>query len=152
MTHVYDILDVLKDELRSSPSVNTVTYGEVSDLDLDKTTMFPLSHLLIENVSYNGRTVNFRIRVLCADIVDYNKEPSEFDDFYGNDNLHDVMNTQFEVINTLIMKLMRGDLFNARYQVNTSPVAEPFKERFNNVLAGWSVDIDIEVPNGVSIC
>lgn len=152
MTHVYDILDVLKEELRSSPSVNTVTYGEVSDLDLDKTTMFPLSHLLIENVSYNERTVNFRIRVLCADIVDYNKEPSEFDDFYGNDNLHDVMNTQFEVINTLIMKLMRGDLFNARYQVNTSPVAEPFKERFNNVLAGWSVDIDIEVPNGVSIC
>ena len=62
------------------------------------------------------------------------------------------MNTQFEVINTLIMKLMRGDLFSARYQVNTSPVAEPFKERFNNVLAGWSVDIDIEVPNGASIC
>ena len=152
MTHVYDILDVLKEELRSSPSVNTVTYGEVSDLDLDKTTMFPLSHLLIENVSYNERTINFRIRVLCADIVDYNKKPSEFDDFYGNDNLHDVMNTQFEVINTLIMKLMRGDLFNARYQVNTSPVAEPFKERFNNVLAGWSVDIDIEVPNGASIC
>lgn len=152
MTHVYDILDVLKEELRSSPSVNTVTYGEVSDLDLDKTTMFPLSHLLIENVSYNERTVNFRIKVLCADIVDYNKKPSEFDDFYGNDNLHDVMNTQFEVINTLIMKLMRGDLFNARYQVNTSPVAEPFKERFNNVLAGWSVDIDIEVPNGASIC
>ncbi|MDB4245997.1 hypothetical protein N9824_00470 [bacterium] len=152
MTHVYDILDVLKEELRSSPSVNTVTYGEVSDLDLDKTTMFPLSHLLIENVSYNERTVNFRIKVLCADIVDYNKKPSEFDDFYGNDNLHDVMNTQFEVINTLIMKLMRGDLFNAKYQVNTSPVAEPFKERFNNVLAGWSVDIDIEVPNGASIC
>ncbi|MDB0059607.1 hypothetical protein N9F18_00460 [bacterium] len=152
MTHVYDILDVLKEELRSSPSVNTVTYGEVSDLDLDKTTMFPLSHLLIENVSYNERTVNFRIKVLCADIVDYNKKPSEFDDFYGNDNLHDVMNTQFEVINTLIMKLMRGDLFNARYQVNTSPVAEPFKERFNNVLAGWSVDIDIEVPNGASVC
>ena len=152
MTHVYDILDVLKEELRSSPSVNTVTYGEVSDLDLDKTTMFPLSHLLIENVSYNERTVNFRIKVLCADIVDYNKKPSEFDDFYGNDNLHDVMNTQFEVINTLIMKLMRGDLFNAKYQVNTNPVAEPFKERFNNVLAGWSVDIDIEVPNGASIC
>ena len=152
MTHVYDILDVLKEELRSSPSVNTVTYGEVSDLDLDKTTMFPLSHLLIENVSYNKRTVNFRIKVLCADIVDYNKKPSEFDDFYGNDNLHDVMNTQFEVINTLIMKLMRGDLFNARYQLNTNPVAEPFKERFNNVLAGWSVDIEIEVPNGASIC
>jgi hypothetical protein len=152
MTHVYDILKIIKDELRSSPSVNTVTYGDITDIDLDKTTMFPLSHLLIDNASYGERTVTFGIKVLCADIVDYNKEKSEFDDFYGNDNLHDVMNTQFEVINTLIMKLMRGGLFKANYQVTSTPVAEPFKERFGNVLAGWSVTINIEIPNGVSIC
>ena len=50
MKHVYDILDVLRDELRSHPAVNTVSYGDITDLDLDKTTMFPLSHLLIDNV------------------------------------------------------------------------------------------------------
>ena len=152
MKHVYDILDVLRDELRSHPAVNTVTYGDITDLDLDKTTMFPLSHLLIENVSYKERTVNFRIKILCADIVDYNQSPNEFDEFYGNDNLHDVMNTQFEVINSLLMKLMRGSLFKANYQVNTEPIAEPFKEKFGNVLAGWTVGVDIEIPNGVSIC
>ena len=152
MKHVYDILDVIKDELRSSPSVNTVTYGDISDIDLDKTTMFPLSHLIIDNAAYGERTITFGIKVLCADIVDYNKEPTQFDQFYGNDNLHDVMNTQFEVINTLIMKLMRGDLFKGNYQLTTTPTAEPFKERFSNVLAGWTVDINIEIPNGVSIC
>ena len=72
--------------------------------------------------------------------------------FYGNNNLHDVLNTQFEVINSLIMKLMRGDLFKMKYQVTTEPTAEPFKERFSNELAGWSVDISIEIPNGISIC
>ena len=152
MTHVYNILDTLKDELLSNPSVTTVTYGDIADVDLDKTTMFPLSHILMDSVVYKERTVVFSIKLLCADIVDYNNEKSDFDLFYGNDNLHDVLNTQFEVINNLIMKLMRGDLFELNYQVTTQPSAQPFKERFSNQLAGWSVDISIEIPNGASIC
>ena len=152
MTHIYNILDIIKDELLASPSVNTVTYGDIEDVDLDKTTMFPLSHLIIDNASYKEKTIEFNIKLLCADIVDYNKEKSDFDLFYGNNNLHDVLNTQFEVINSLIMKLMRGDLFKMNYQVTTQPTAEPFKERFSNELAGWSVVLSIEVPNGISIC
>lgn len=152
MKHVYDLLDTIKDELRTYPSVNTVTYGEIEDVDLDKTTMFPLSHLLMENVTYKERTLVFSIKLLCADIVDYNTKKADFDEFYGNDNIQDVYNTQFEVINSVIMKLMRGDLFKQKYQVLTTPVASPFKERFSNVLAGWTVDILIEMPNEISIC
>ena len=152
MKHVYDILDVLRDELRSNPSVNTVSYGDITDLDLDKTTMFPLSHLLIDSASYGERTVTFRIKILCADIVDYNQSPSDFDEFYGNDNLHDVMNTQFQVINSLIMKMRRGSLFNSKYQVVSTPSAEPFKEKYGNVLAGWTTEVEVEVPNSIAIC
>jgi len=152
MTHVYDILDIIKDELISSPSVNTVTYGDITDVDLDKTTIFPLSHILLDSASYKERTIVFNVKILCADIVDYNTKKPNNGLFYGNDNLQDVMNTQFQVINSLIMKLMRGDLFEMNYQVTTQPTAEPFKERFSNELAGWSVDISIEVPNGISIC
>ena len=152
MKQVYDILDVLRYELRNNPSVNTVSYGDITDLDLDKTTMFPLSHLLIDSASYGERTITFSIKLLCADIVDYNQSENQFDEFYGNDNLHDVMNTQFQVINSLITKLMRGDLFKSNYQVTSTPSAEPFKESYGNVLAGWSTVIQIEVPNGVSIC
>ena len=152
MTHIYDILETIKTELLASPSVNTVTYGDLTDVDLDKTTMFPLSHILIDNVTYKERTVLFNIKLLCADIIDYNNQKSDFDLFYGNDNLQDVLNTQFEVINTFIMKLMRGDLFKNLYQVTSQPIATPFKERFSNELAGWSVDISIEIPNGASIC
>ena len=145
MKHVYDILDVLRDELRSHPAVNTVSYGDITDLDLDKTTMFPLSHLLIDSASYGERTITFSIKLLCADIVDYNQSESQFDEFYGNDNLHDVMNTQFQVINSLITKLMRGDLFKSNYQVTSTPSAEPFKESYGNVLAGWTTVIQIEI-------
>ena len=47
MTQVYDIVDKLKDRLRTNPNVFTVTYGDISEVDLNKTTIFPLSHLNI---------------------------------------------------------------------------------------------------------
>lgn len=152
MTHVYNILETLKNELLASPSVNTVTYGDIADVDLDKTTIFPLSHILLDSATYGERTVTFDVKILCADIIDYNNKKEDFDLFYGNDNLHDVLNTQFQVINALIMKLKRGNLFKLNYQVTSNPVASPFKERFSNQLAGWSVDVSIEIPNGVGLC
>ena len=152
MKHVYDILDTIKKELRDNPSVHTVTFGNLSEVDLDKTTLFPLSHIFLGTVEHKENVIRFNIDILCADIVDYNLEKSDFDDFYGNDNLQDVLNTQFEVLNLLITKFQRGTLFADKYQIGTQPLIEPFKERFSNELAGWSVSISIDVPNGINIC
>ena len=43
MTQVYDIVDKLKDRLRTNPNVFTVSYGDITEVDLNKTTIFPLS-------------------------------------------------------------------------------------------------------------
>ncbi len=152
MTQFYDILDTIKDELRASPFINTVTFGDISEVDLDKTSMFPLSHIIMENVQHKGNTLVFNLKILFTDVVDYNKEDTEFDKFYGNNNLQDVFNTQLQAANKLITKLKRGDLFANRYQLDNEPTLEPFKERFANELAGWSTDISIAMPNNSSTC
>ena len=36
--------------------------------------------------------------------------------------------------------------------ITYTPTAEPFKEKYGNVLAGWTTVLEIEVPNGISIC
>ena len=38
------------------------------------------------------------------------------------------------------------------YQLIGDPVCEPFKDKFENELAGWGVDINIEVANNLSVC
>lgn len=152
MNHVYDILDTLKTTLRATKGVNTVTFGQLSDIDLDKTTMFPLSHIILENTRHLGNVLSFDIKVMMADIVDINNKEADYDDFYGNDNLQDVLNTQFEVGNRLVMLLRRGDLFANHYQVTTDANLKPFIERFSNVLAGYELDVTIEMKNGISIC
>ena len=89
---------------------------------------------------------------LSVNIVDVNKSEADFDDFYGNDNLQDVLNTQFEVGNRLVTLLRRGDLFANHYQVTSDATLTPFIERFSNVLAGYELEVTIEMKNDISIC
>lgn len=152
MTQFYDILDKIKEELRLNPNVFSVTYGDITKVDLDKTTIFPLSHLNISNATIREHTISFTLQLLCVDIVDYNKESNPDDEFYGNDNMQDILNTQLQVVNDIVSKLRRGDLFTDRLQVVEDVSVQPFMDRFENELAGWGADIVIEMPNDISIC
>lgn len=152
MTQFYDILDKIKEELRLNPNVFSVTYGDITKVDLDKTTIFPLSHLNISNATIGEHTISFTLQLLCVDIVDYNKEANPDDEFYGNDNMQDILNTQLQVVNDIVSKLRRGDLFTDRLQVVEDVSVQPFMDRFENELAGWGADIIIEMPNDISIC
>jgi hypothetical protein len=152
MTQVYDILDKIKDRLRENPNVFSVTFGDIADIDLNKTTIFPLTHLVINNVEFVDSVINFEIDMLSMDILDISKKDVEFDEFYGNDNLIDIYNTQLQVVNDIIQQFRRGGLFAEKYQLLDNPVANPFKDRYENILAGWEVGIRVSVSNDISIC
>ena len=147
MTQVYDILDKIKDKLRDNPRVFSVTFGDISEVDLNKTTMFPLSHLTITNVTFEGNIINFTIALLCLDIVDYNKEKYNGDSFYGNNNIQDVYNTQLQVVNDIVQALRIGSLFDSNIQLVGEPSAIPFKDRYENELAGWGIEMNISMIN-----
>ena len=152
MTQFYDVLDKIKERLRANPNVFSVTYGDITKVDLDKTTIFPLSHLNISNATIGEHTVRFTLQLLCVDIVDYNKNVSPDDEFYGNDNMQDILNTQLQVVNDVVSQLRRGTLFTDKLQILEDVSVQPFMDRFENELAGWGADIVIEMPNDISIC
>jgi len=152
MTQVYDILDKVRDKLRNNPNVFTVTFGDISEVDLNKTTIFPLSHLTITNVTFERSVINFTIALMCIDIVDYNKEKYDDDVFYGNTNLQDVYNTQLQVVNDIVQSVRRGSLFDSKIQIIGEPSATPFQDRYENELAGWGIEIQVSMINDISIC
>ena len=153
MRQVYTVLDKLKEILRANGITKTVTFGDLTEVDLNKTTIFPLSHIAFSNVTFSERILSASIRILCLDIVDVTKEKQTEDSMFGNDNLQDILNTQLQVVNDLQQEMRRGSAFSDNFQVTTSVVAEPFIDNFENQLAGWGVTINIEVPtNELSLC
>lgn len=153
MRQVYTVLDKIKEILRANEITKTVTFGDLTEVDLNKTTIFPLSHIAFGNVTFSEHILSASIRVLCLDIVDVTKEKQTEDIMFGNDNLQDILNTQLQVINDLQQEMRRGDTFSDNFQITTSVIAEPFQDNFENQLAGWGVTINIEVPNNeLSLC
>ena len=151
MTEFYDITTDLKNALNASPFVNTVTTGGLEDVDLNKKTIFPLSHIIINSAVPKSQTVSFNISIIAMDIVDESKD-STTDIFVGNDNEQDVLNTQFQVLNRIYQQMLHGQLFSELIQIIGDPTCEPFTDRFENKLAGWTMTFDVEIPNEMTIC
>jgi len=153
MRQIYEITDTVRNSISSNGITNKVTFGDLLQVDLDKTTMFPLAHITIGTSIFSDSTITIPLNILFIDIVDVNKEPTDDDIFYGNDNLQDVLNTQFQAANLIQSELRRGDLFDSLYQVLDDVSADPFLDNFENQLAGWSVDLNIVLPNNdISVC
>ena len=51
------------------------------------------------------------------------------------------------VVNGLQSSLRRGGMNENNYEINDSPTATQFEDRFENLLAGWSLTLNIEIPN-----
>jgi hypothetical protein len=85
------------------------------------------------------------------DIVDLSKE-EVLNVFDGNDNLLDVLNTQLTLANYMITDLIRGELYTNLVQLQGDALCEPFTDRFENKVAGWTVTFDLIVPNDMTIC
>lgn len=147
----YLLTEAIKNQLLNDVNVNTVTTGDIYDIDLAKQSIFPLSHIIINNVSTQEQTLTFNISVLAMDVVDESKEATD-DIFRGNNNEQDILNTQLAVLNKLVMVLRRGVLYNDQYQLDGDATLEPFYERFENRLAGWSATFNVFVKNDIDIC
>jgi hypothetical protein len=147
----YQITKTIKDQLLDDINVNTVTTGDIIDIDLAKQTMYPLSHVIVNNVTLEENIYRFNISVLAMDIVDQSKEATT-DIFKGNNNEQDVLNTQLVVLNKLIQVLRMGTLYQNKYQLDGDPTCEPFYDRFENQVAGWACTFDVLIQNDINIC
>lgn len=147
----FDIIDKLKAHFDADVLVNTVTQGNLFDIDLSKQTIFPLVHIIVNTATLESNVVRYNISILAMDIVDITKDEtvSEFD---GNDNELYVLNTQLQVLTRCYELLLRGDLWSDKFQIDGNPSCEPFVDRFENKLAGWTMTADILIPNSMTIC
>jgi hypothetical protein len=153
MRQVYTVIDKLRERLDANTTTNKVTFGDILEIDLDKTTIFPLAHITMGEVTFSEHIVTVSIQLFCLDIVDATNELTQDDLFYGNDNLQDVLNTQLQVANDIQQQLRRGELFDNDLQLVSDITASPFMDNFENQLAGWAVTINIQLPNNeISIC
>jgi len=147
----YQITETIKTQLLADENVNTVTTGDITEIDLSKQTIFPLSHIIVNNVTIQEQVLQFNISVLAMDVVDQSKDETT-DIFRGNNNEQDVINTQLAVVNRLVGALRQGTIHRDLYQLDGEVSCEFFYERFENLMAGVTCTFDVFVANDINLC
>tara|TARA_R100000541_G_scaffold46881_1_gene53965 strand:+ start:1738 stop:2208 length:471 start_codon:yes stop_codon:yes gene_type:complete len=147
----YQLTETIKTELLQDVNINTVTTGDITEVNLNKQDIFPLGHIIINNVIDQENVLSFNISVLACDIVNQSKELT-IDRFTGNNDVQDILNTQLAVLNRMIQRLRKGTLYTDMYQLEGNPNLTPFYDRFENQLAGWTATMDILIYNDIYIC
>jgi hypothetical protein len=146
----YILLETLKESLLQNSNVKTVTTGDISQIDLSKQTIYPLSHIIINSATNSGQVMSFNVTVLCMDKV--NQLKTEQVDPFNDEAEHTVLNTQLAVSNKLYKDLYSGQLRLDGYQVDDDASIEFFFDRFENILAGVAMTLTIQLNNDLNVC
>lgn len=143
-TNFYDVVDIIKQTLLEDDFVNTVTYGDISKVDTSKTTIYPLSHMVVDNVEVGENLFTFTIFISSMDLIDQVKS--------GEDNQMDIFNTQSSVLSRLVLKLRGYNMRSNGFQLEGTPSLDFFTHRFEDDVAGVDVQLNVKVIQDMSIC
>lgn len=139
------------------PNITTFDMSDIRTIDTDKQTLFPYANLIVNNTTIDSGVMTYNVtfmvmdRVVEVEDVSVGKFNTIEKDYRGYSNVNDVWNSTLLTINDVVSYIYRNpDAY--QYNVIGSSLCTPFEERFQNLLAGWAVDMNIAVGNPNDMC
>ena len=144
-----NVVNTLKCLGDSHLEIQTTTTGDIWDIDLEKTTMFPLYHINPMSVDIAQGTKTFNFQLFVMDIVDGDGDIEQY-----------VLSDTLQILSDIVAILKHGEILNGynqttneeRYFVDNDFSCEPFTERFDNSVTGWVMDVSIIVESVLDSC
>jgi hypothetical protein len=151
MTGYYDIVTKIYNHLDNDPLINQVTKGKIDEVCIAKWNMYPLAHLIVNNVTFDESVIRFNLSLMVMDVVDFSKDETATL-YVGNNNLDDVLNTTLTIQHRIYESLRRGDLWDDLAKIASTGNCEDFQDKFTDSVAGWTQTFEVEVANEMTIC
>jgi hypothetical protein len=154
-TLYYNTLEYFKTIMSNHPSIGSVTQGDIFEIDSREFPAYPLGNVLITNTVFGTKTSNFTIQLTVADKVKLKNNDSDGRTnaqvilFEGIDDVVDIHANTLAIVNDLTSYTQRNvEAIEVDGDINCTP----FKDNFDNGLAGWVATFDITVHNDKNVC
>jgi hypothetical protein len=139
-----NVYDTIKCVGENHLQIQTVTTGDIWDIDLANMTLFPLLHINIVSVNAGKGQLQHNFQLVVADIVEPNEAENE------QEVLSDTLSIMLDIVaifkngeNLYLHNRVHGE--EARYWTTDDFTLEPFTERFDNTLSGWTLNLPIVI-------
>jgi len=127
-----------------SKFINSYGFGNLVEFgkDVDNTTpLYPLLFVVPNSVEYNENTTSYGLSIFLADKLN--------DDLEGAES---IISSMSMVMRDLISAFKLSSVYMDIADFEFPLIGQPFLERFNDVLAGVSVDFNFTVSDYMEIC
>lgn len=141
--------DAIRRALKKTNRVNTITHGDLSDVDLGRMNIYPLAHVVTQSATFDKTTTEYTFLVTLLDIIDFDRNDPDLmiEPFYGTDNAQDILHDLGITIELMLDHLRRGDLWNDMYRLDDAVTGTAFTNYGENSLAGWSFSLTTTTIN-----
>ena len=147
--------------------IESVSVGDIFDINLEKMQLFPLLHINPVNVTTGQSELTYNFQIFIMDLV---SEKNNWQTFQaaGLTKMIDFKNNEQQVFNqtlaiaTDFIGMLRhskqqslagvNDINNALYFTQGEYTIEPFSERFDNLCCGQVFQVGVEVMNDFQTC
>jgi len=145
-----NVIETLKCLGEQHFQIQTTSTGDISKVDLEKNTKFPLYHISPISAEVNLQTKSFNFQIFVMDLVHPDEDCEQY-----------VLSDTLQIITDIISLLKHGEILygyntahgeEARYWIEDDFLIEPFTERFDNDVTGWVVDIKIQIESELDSC
>jgi len=148
MNSLFALTDAIKNELDSNVLLNSVSYGDVDEIELLKTNRYPLAHVGISTGTISDATSTIEVSVIFIQQVDDVKTQ---EDSFNDSELY-AQNNMLAAATRLVQVLKRGDLYAQGFQLEDDATVDFFGDRFTDKVAGVTVDMSVTIKNQASVC
>jgi hypothetical protein len=134
------LLGDIQNLANNHPQVNSYGYGDLTELTVDLNTklspVYPKVYAIPQDTILDQNQLTYNFQIIVADRL--NEDYS---------NQRDLMNDTLEICKDLFTKL-----YLSEYQSQWNASVEPFLERFDDILAGWTMNITLTQPFDYNRC
>tara|TARA_R110002020_G_scaffold224736_1_gene434629 strand:+ start:2341 stop:2826 length:486 start_codon:yes stop_codon:yes gene_type:complete len=140
-----NLYKLLKDVAGANLLVSTTTIGDIFEVDLVETS-YPLLHIGTSSASYGLNTLTYSFQLIVMDLVDKDEANEE-----------EVLSDTLQIIGDILSAIRYTNAteytdFLHVVRIDDNISCEPFTERFDNEVSGWTATINIEVDFDASAC
>tara|TARA_R110000796_G_scaffold51137_1_gene120635 strand:+ start:47 stop:595 length:549 start_codon:yes stop_codon:yes gene_type:complete len=147
--------------------ISTVSVGDIYDINLEKMEKMPLLHINPISVTTGESELVYNFQIFICDLV---SEKENWETYQSQqltklldlkNNEQQVWNQTLEICTDFIGMLRHSsrqslegvnDINYPLYFTQDQFTIEPFQERFDNLLCGWTFTIGIKVMNDFDTC
>ena len=147
--------------------ISTVSVGDIFDINLEKMEKMPLLHINPTSVTTGESELVYNFQIFICDLVSEKNDwqtyqPQQLTKLINTKtNEQEVWNQTLEIATDFIGMLRHSsrqslegvdDINFPIYFTQGQFTLEPFQERFDNLLCGWTFTIGIKVMNDFQTC